>query len=281
MMNGKQSNIPSKFAMPSLIAFLCCLLVFIVLIAAADRLNRFGLLQQTYYLVLVLMGLAAAGFLFGVLQSSATWAGRFWGGTLRLSGPIVGAALVVVGGHYFIPKPASFSLTVYVHGEVGPQAIVLRNTGRVVLQLGPDTRTEPIGENGQAVFPSIPSDFRGRTVPGWVDSDDYEAPQSTVTIADNVVNLVVKRKINHFKLAGVISDEHGSPLPTVHVEMPKYDLETLTNGHGHFEFDVTADHEQMVDLIATKPGYRTVNLSSTLGDLGVNFSLKGPVNAAR
>ena len=92
-----RGRIPN-YALVSFVVFLCCMAVLFLLIANADKLSRFGLLQQVYYLVLVLMGLAAAGFLFGVLRATGEWTGEFLGGTLRLGGAIVGAALVVIGG---------------------------------------------------------------------------------------------------------------------------------------------------------------------------------------
>ncbi len=268
------------YALISFAAFLCCGGVLLLLIVFADKLSQYGMLQQVYYLILVLMGVTAAGFLFGVLQSSATYVGKLLGGTLRLSGSIVGAALVVVGGYYFIPRATFFPLTVYVHGESGPQDIVLRNTGRVFLKLGPAISSESIGENGQAVFPRIPADFRGQQVPGWVESDDYEAANLTVTIAGSNIDLIAKKKIKRFKLAGTVSDAQGRPMPDVHVALPAYHEEDMTKSDGRFEFSVIAERGQMVDLTADKQGYETMRLSPTLGDSGVNFSLKGVGNAA-
>src|SRR2546425_776453 len=139
-----------RYALISLGVFLCCTAVLLLLIVKTDKLARLGLTEHVYYLVLILMGLAAAGFLFGVLPSSATYKGTVLGGTLKLSGPIVGAALVVVGAYFFVPKTSTFPLTVYVHGKGGPQDVVLRNSGRVMLELGPEPRGEPIGDSGQA-----------------------------------------------------------------------------------------------------------------------------------
>ena len=253
--------------------------MLVLLIIDADKLSRYGLLQQVYYLVLVLMGLTAAVFLFGVLQSSATWAGEVLGGTLRLSGSIVCFALVVIGGYYSIPKPTFFPLTVYVHGDGGPRDIVLRNTGQVFLTLGPEISHESIGENGQAIFPRIPADFRGQQVPGWVESEDYEALNTTVAIAGSSVDLIVKKKIKIFRLAGTVLDKQGKPLPSVHVALPTYHLDATTNSDGRFEFQVNADREEMVDLTAEKQGYQTRRLSPTLGDTEVRFTLNG-VNVA-
>jgi hypothetical protein len=267
------------YALIFLGAFFCCVAVLFVLIAYAGKLSKYGLLQPVYYLVLVLMGLAAAVFLFGVLPSSASWAGKILGGKLRLSGSIVGAVLVVIGGYYFIPKPTFFPLTVYVHGNGGPQDIALRNTGRVFLALGPEISSESIGENGQAVFPRIPADFRGQQVPGWIESDDYEALNTTVTIAGSSVDLIVKKKIKLFRLAGTVLDKQGKPLPGVHIALPKCHLDATTKSDGRFEFQVTADGQEMVDLTAEKEGYQIIRLSPTLGDTEVSFTLNG-VNVA-
>jgi hypothetical protein len=76
--------------------------------------------------VLLPLGLAAAGFLFGVLRSYASYRGKHLGGVLELGGPIIAAAMVVIGGFVLVPSPATFPITVYVHGERGPQDVVLR-----------------------------------------------------------------------------------------------------------------------------------------------------------
>jgi hypothetical protein len=270
---SRQRQVP-MYALISLGVFACCVAVLIVLITNAERLSRFGLLQQIYYLVLVLMGLSAAGFLFGVLQSTATYTGKLWGGTLRLSGSVVGAALVVIGGYYFLPKATTFPLTVYVHGEGGPQDIVLRNSGRVVIKLGPAPQSEPIGDNGQAFFPAVPSDFRGQQVQAWVESETYGSPGTTTTIEGTSLDLQVKKKIKYFKLAGTLLDSLGKPLPGVRITVPELKAETETNNDGWYELQIAADEERMVDLIAHKQGYETKRLSPTLGDSGFNFSLK-------
>ena len=278
--NPRTTKRRPNYARIAFALLLFCSALLVLLIVNADRLSRFGLTQLVYYIVLIPTALAAAVCLFGVLQSSAEWAGEFWGGTLKLSGPVVVLVLVVIGGHYFIPKPTSFPLTVYVHGDSGPQDIVLRSSGRVFLKLGEEIISESIAENGQAVFPRISSDFRGQQVPGWIESEDYETSNTTVTIAGNNVDLIVKKKIKHFTLAGTISDRSGKPLPNVRVSLPKYHLEDMTKNDGRFSFKVIADREEMTDLTAEKQGYSTSLLRPTLGDSQVNFALKGAGNAA-
>src|SRR5580658_3720888 len=101
------------YARISLAAFLCCIGLLLLFIFDAEKLTALGLTDHVYYLVLVLMGLTAAVFLFGVIPSSASYEGTVLGGTLKLGGPVVGAALVVVGGYFFIPKASTFPLTAY------------------------------------------------------------------------------------------------------------------------------------------------------------------------
>lgn len=264
------------YALISLVAFLCFLAVLLLLIVNADKLTGLGLIRQVYYIVLVLMGLTAAVFLFGVVQSSATYQGTVLRGRLKLSGPIVAAALVVVGGYFFVPKTSTFPLTVYVHGVGGPQDVVLRNSGRVMLELGPEPRGEPIGENGQAYFPAIPANFRGQDVPAWVESETYESvdPRAKRRLDGTALYLVVQRKILHYKLGGTVSDPAGNPLPDVRVVLPEYHVEAQTNDEGRFDLQVVAEGQRIVELVAQKQGYQTLHLSPTLGDPGFNFSLK-------
>jgi hypothetical protein len=247
-----------------------------VLVVNADKLTGLGLTEHIYYLVLVLIGLTAAVFLFGVLPSSATYRGRVFGGTLRLSGAIVGAALVVVGAYVFVPKTSTFPLTVYVHGKEGPQDVLLRNSGRVVLELGPERRAEPIADNGQAYFPAIPANFRGQDVPAWVESEEYESvdPRAKHRLDGTNLHLVVQRKVVHYKLGGTVSDSAGNPLAGVRIILPEFHAEGQTDDQGRFDLEVVAGGQRMVELVAQKQGYQTVHLSPTLGDPAFNFSLK-------
>jgi hypothetical protein len=273
--NNRIGRIP-LYARISFVAFLCCFVVLLLLIVDADKLTGLGLTEHVYYLVVVLMGLAAAGFLFGVLPSSASYEGTLLGGALKLSGSIVGAALVVVGAHFFVPKTFTFPLTVYVHGAGGPQDIVLRSSGHVILRLGPDTRVEPIGENGQAYFRAVPANFRGQEVPAWVESETYESvdPSAQRRLDSTTLDLVVRKRILHYKLGGTVSDSAGNPLPGVRIVLSEYHIDGETNRDGRFDLQVVADGQRIVELVAQKQGYQTARLGPTLGDSGFNFSLR-------
>jgi hypothetical protein len=220
----------------------------------ASMLSALGLTGNLYYLVLLPMGLAAAGFLFGVLRSFARYSGKQLGGVCELGGPIVGFALVVIGGFVLVPNVATFPLTVYVHGEGGPHDLVLRNSGHVVLDLGPDRWSEPIAEEGRAYFPSIPATFRGQEVPIGIESDAFELsdPKEKHRLDGSSLYLSVRKKPG--RIAGHVHDEQGSPVAGATIQAAG--LSTQSDAAGHFELKIPGGRLQPeLDLEAVAQGY--------------------------
>ncbi|MBA3543040.1 MAG: TIR domain-containing protein [Chthoniobacterales bacterium] len=164
----------APFAVLSFASFLCGVGLLILMLWNAERLVSLGLAGNLYYIVLLPLGLAVAGFLFGVFRSYARYTGKQFGGNLELGGPIVGFAMIVIGGFY-LPKPApeSFDVTVLVHGQKGSHDLVLRNSGMVWMTLGSDRRYEKVGDKGQADFKNVPARFRGQGVPISVEAMDW------------------------------------------------------------------------------------------------------------
>src|SRR5258706_15076097 len=109
----------APYAVVSLVSFLCGVGILALMLWNVQTLVAFGLTGNLFYIVLLPLGLSAAAFLFGVLQSYAHYKGEHCGGVLELGGPIIGTALVVIGGFFLVPNPAAFALSVYVHGEAG------------------------------------------------------------------------------------------------------------------------------------------------------------------
>jgi hypothetical protein len=242
------------YAVISLISFLCGFLLLGLMIWKADLLTGLGLAGNLYYLVLIPMGLAAAGFLFGVLHSLARYTGKQLGGALELGGPIVGFALVVIGGFVLVPNVATFPLTVFVHGMGGTHDLVLRNSGRVVLDLGPDRRSEAIGEEGQAYFPSLPANFRGQEIPIGLEADGFELsdPQQKHRLDGNSIYLSVRRQAGH--LSGRVQDENGNPVSGASIDLAG--LLTTSDSQGHFELTIPGDRLQSeLELEAAATGY--------------------------
>jgi len=221
------------YAVMALVCFLLAFILLALMLSNVERLSALGLTGNLYYLVLVLFGLMVAFCLFGVLRSYAHYKGQQFQGVLELGGPIVGFLLVVVLGFWLLPKPSGFSLTVFVHGEDGPQNFVLRNSGVVWLDLGTNRRHEPIGDLGQAVFPEIPAGFRGQSVNVRLESDSYESiqPQGRYLLDDTKLYLEVHRKPG--KVEGRIVDEESRPVGGASVSVAG--LSAIADSAGHFE----------------------------------------------
>jgi hypothetical protein len=241
----------------SLVCFLVGLGVLSLILWKAETLVKFGLIGNLYYVVLLPLGLCAAGFLFGVLRSYAHYRGRQVGGTLELGGPIVAFVLVVGGGFVLVPKPPStFPLTVYVHGEAARNDLVLRNSGRVFIDLDGDRQSRSIGENGEAYFPAIPDHFRGHDVPVWVDAKGFES--TTVNEKQRVdganLYLAVRKKSGY--VSGRVQDQGGDPIPNA--ELNVAGISGHSDSAGHFELMIPGDKlEPEMNLQARAAGYKT------------------------
>jgi hypothetical protein len=87
---------------------------------------------------------------------------------------------------------------------------VIRNSGSVLLDLGGDRRSQPIGTEGQAYFSEIPSSFRGRDVPIDLESKDFELtdPKRTYRLNGAGIYLAVKKRDG--RISGRVQDDNGA-----------------------------------------------------------------------
>ena len=213
------------------VAFLAALSVLCIILSQAESLVRLGLVGNIYYVLLVPLGLAVSAFLFGVLRSYAAYAGKVYGGSIELGGPIVAFALVLVLGFYLIPNARPFALTIFVHGEAGPQDLLLRNIGSVLIDLGGDRRRELIGDRGQAFFPGIPPTFRGQWIFATIaDADGYEpvASNSRIRVEDDGAYLAIRPKAA--ELVGYVRSETGQPIAGARVSVAGLSAQTDSSG---------------------------------------------------
>jgi len=244
------------YSLIALASFLCGIGVLGLMLWKADALKNLGLIGNLYYVVLLPLGLCAAVFLFGVVRSFARYKGEQHGGSLEVGGPIVAFVLVVGGGFILMPKPPSaFPLTVYVHGEAARNDVVLRNSGRVFVDLDGDRQSRSIGENGEAYFPAIPDRFRGQEVPIWVDAVGFESTISDQKqrIDGGSLYLPVRKKSGH--VSGRVQDQDGNPISGA--ELNVAGVLTHSDVSGHFEFLIPGNKlEQEMDLQAVAHGYK-------------------------
>lgn len=220
--------------------------LFLVLVGLflwkARMLVALGLTGYFYYLVLVPLDLIASVILFGALRSSASYSGQHFGGKLELGGAVVFFLVVMILGVKLFPASLNFPLTVYVHGVAGPQDLVLKNSGYVLLDLGGDRRRERIGEKGQAFFPEIPSNFRGQPANVSLDAAGYELanPAQKQTIEGTSLYLEVRKKPGH--IAGRVQDENGTPLADVSITVAG--VAATSDSLGNFQIAIPGNRLQ-------------------------------------
>jgi hypothetical protein len=247
------------YAVISLIGFLIGFGILGVMLWKADLLVRLGLTGNLYYIVLLPLALASAAFLFGVMQAYAHYKGKQFGGVLGLSGPIVGAALVVIGGFILVPNQTPFDFTVFVHGENVRDDLLLKNSGQVVLDLNNQRRKEKIGDNGEAYFAGVAANFRGQEVPIWVESEVAESvtKDQKARLDGAPIYLAVRLKAGH--IAGRVRDENGNPLEGAKIGVAG--LSTTTDSAGHLDFVIPGDRlKPELDLDTVASGYSSSHL---------------------
>jgi hypothetical protein len=250
---GDQWSKIAPYAVVSLVSFLCGVGILALMLWNVQTLVAFGLTGNLYYIVLLPLGLAAAAFLFGLLQSHAVYSGHTGWGRLELGGSIVGCALVVVGGFYLVPNPLPFAVTVFVHGEGGIHDLVPKDSGEVVMELGGKVQRQQIGPDGTVDFKDIGPSHRGEAAPLWFESKQFESvrPEQKYALKGDI-QLEVRKKGG--KISGRVQDENGKPLSGAKIEVAG--LSTTTNSAGHFEFTIPGDRLQpSFDLMAEAAGY--------------------------
>jgi hypothetical protein len=234
-----------------LFSFVGALAILVLMLYQAERLVRLGLIGNLYYVVLVPLGLCVAAFLFGTLKSRAVYRGQALQGNLALGGPIVGFLSVVLLGFFLVPNARPFNVTVFVHGEAGVNDLVLRNRGEVMLDLGGDRRRAKIGDEGQAYFAGIPSNFHGQSVKVLLQADGVEPANAAATILLDREDLYLAVKPKTVRLKGSVIDMAGQGIAGADVRMAGHS--TTTDDAGAFILTLPDGPAEMMQISA--PGY--------------------------
>jgi hypothetical protein len=145
---------PLFYAIVSLVAFLFGFAILSVMLWNAQLLVSLGLTGNFYYVLLLVLGLSSAAFLFGLLQSHAVYRGHTGWGHLELGGAIVGCALVVVGGFYLVPNPLPFAVTVFVHERAGSMTWSRKSPAKWLWSLAPRSGGRTLGQMGPCTLPT-------------------------------------------------------------------------------------------------------------------------------
>lgn len=265
-MNGrkKPDNEPS-YVVPlvvAAIAFVVGIGLLLFLVFGGETLVRLGLTGNVWFVLLLVLGLAAAIVVFSLFKSYARYKGKVFGGVVELGGPVVVMLVVVLLGFFLVKEPTlQFDLTAFVHGPKGQQDMVLRNDGQVWLQVGSDKRSERIGDKGEARFVGIPANLRGLKTKLWVEADKYET-EGDVEIVLDAKAFHVPVKVKLLPLNGTVVDAE-SKKPLVGAKVVVDGREAITSPGGSFEISLPATSGRRGTI--SKDGYETVRLELSNG----------------
>ena len=232
--------------------FAISLLVAVLFVAEADRLAAFGVTGSIYYMLLILLGLCTAAFLFGAMRSHAKYEGKSWYGTVKLGGPVVVFVVVVFGGAYLGKPGGAFPLVVRVHGPSGPGDVI--RVGTITVDLGTDRRTRQVNENGEAHFNEIPAQFVDTEVRVIAEIDGYrlkDTPMRTIP-SDHVIYLEVVPNLQTFIVQVTVLDANNHPVAGVAVTLDGWRAPGVTDQFGTFGFNTPLPAGKTVRLIAQK-----------------------------
>lgn len=217
----KQKLSPMGYLISSLVAFLIGLGILLLFILKGKDIVALGLGDNVYYVLLIPMALAAAGFLFGVLRSYAVYKGKVFSGALGLGGPAVIFVLVLILGFWLLPKKDEpFTFTIRLRDIKGEA--VLKGEGKLRLILDTDTRVMAIDGEGGAVFTGIPASFTTQPAPveldapGWqfvkADANDREKKRIICPMTGKAAMLTIEKDDSLSTLGFSVTDGNRQPV---------------------------------------------------------------------
>ena len=228
-----------------------------LMIWKAELLVRMGLVGYLWYVLLVLVGLAAAVFLFSLFKSYARYSGKVLNGSLEIGGPGVLMVLIILLGFRLVPAPiAKFDFTVFLHGEAGRQSLILRGRPAfLLLDFGADRRREALGDKGEVRFVGIPADQLGRRVPVALEADGYELVESNAQVKLDTEAVYVAVRPKSLKLSGEVFNAAGRPLPGAQVALASHAAKTDADGRFSMELPSNLPDAERT-LTITADGYQ-------------------------
>lgn len=229
------------------------LLLFAAVIAFILAAGRLTIPNGLYYFILILLGLGAAGFLFGAMRSFARYKGQSSYGNLELGGPVVVLALVVIGGFY-ANRAATFSLTVRVHGPGGPADVI--REGRLIADLAGVRRSTEIGSDGEVVFADVPAALDGQPVRLIPEVPGYEPPTSDLSVIpeSHIIELALARKLYATPMHGTVRDGTGRLIRNAALNFNGGTATAVSDASGNFTAVIPMGPGKVIPLTVTVGG---------------------------
>jgi hypothetical protein len=185
-----------------------------VLLNNLPTLIVYGVGAPAYLILLVILALATAIILFGVLRAAATLSGTHFGYKIELAGPAAFFILVLLYGIWvFPPPPGDFAITFrfkpdnnHTMADQFGEDVVRR--ARVVLYLPKQTMSKELTADGYAVVENIPARYRPNPIELNLTSNDF-------LIKDPLVNYPIPPGSEPMVTLTVIPADKGPTKPPV------------------------------------------------------------------
>jgi hypothetical protein len=260
------------YAVVSFVMVALGIALLLLFVGLAPRMVPANILNQFFYIVLIVWGVICAIVLFGVLRSYAHLTYKYVGGVVELGGPAVFAALVVVGGFVLVPRTDTFDLTVRPYGPGAP----IITSGKIRVEFGNFAPIQEINQNGEADFKGVSQKFRGATVKILPQIDGYEEQyQPAILDKDAIDLLLVKAPPPQSILKGKIV-----PTPAkgqiVRVLVQGEDGEEEPDSYGRFKFAVHKRLGERVRVNVCANGRRIYDDYQTLIEEEVEITTRRP-----
>ena len=193
------------FAIIGFVALLFVVGIGWYIVANLPILSVYEFGTQAFYILLVILALAAAIFLFGFLRSTATLTGRHIGIAFQFGGPAALFAFVILIGVFLLQKEQTdFALTVRLRTDDNrtmasafTEPAVTAST--LTMDLGPVARTQNLDRDGQVVVLAVPFRVRSSNVAISLSSNAFvfKEPKGSYPIPagpEPVIKLIVLPK---------------------------------------------------------------------------------------
>lgn len=156
-------------------------------------------LAQGFYVLLLVLGLSAAAFLFGAMRSTARITGTHWGFAVDVGGPAAMAVLVVIGGFILTKQPDEFDLTIFLRDDGTAKTEDVAKDAKLRTNLGNRPVEQDFAKNGELTIKEIPSSYRGQYLTITFESPTYrlESKSNKYKVPDKgplIIHVVLDKK---------------------------------------------------------------------------------------
>jgi hypothetical protein len=255
------------------IVFILSLVLSVIMILYSGKLTNFGITRSVYYIILIPLGLCAAGFLFGALHSYAKYTGKNSFGQLELTGPVVIFCLVVAGGFYLAEPDSDFLLTVRVST---PDNQIVKS-GSIILDLGSQRLKKEVGENGETLFAEVPSKYSGSKIGITPQIEGYTSVKTIKEIpSDKIVTIDLVPQDFATVIRGTVTDVSGNAISGVKINFESGMVVTQSDEMGNFTASLPVKPGTTLLVTATlngKTGYREYIAVPSSGSVLIPFIL--------